>query len=424
MSFLTGFNAVLWGKVMVALLLFSGIYLSLKTGFIQVHKFRFMLKNTILGVFGKQKNNSLEGVTPFQAMATALGGTIGTGSITGIITAITLGGAGTVFWMWASAFFGMATKYSEIVLAQHYREKNRDGKITGGPMFYIEKGTGKRWLAVLFSIFAVFASFGIGNMVQANAITDAVSRIAGVSPWITGALLCAFSGFVILGGVGFIVKVNEKLVPAMAFFYIACTVIILFINSREIPAALSLIFNEAFSLRAITGGAVQLGFSRGIFSNEAGLGSAPMAHGTVDVSNPCNQGLWGIFEVFFATMVICTLTALCVITSHLGGADIFSQNPGKIGVGIATVLFALSSILGWGYYGEVCVCYIFKSSKAVVDCYRLIFVAFVFVGAISRLDAVWTTAEIMNAFMAIPNIIALVMLGSTVKRLTQKYFKK
>ena len=210
----------------------------------------------------------------------------------------------------------------------------------------------------------------------------------------------------------------------MAVFYIAFTLITLFINSGKIPAALWQIFNEAFSLRAITGGAIQYGFSRGIFSNEAGLGSAPMAHGSADAVSPCDQGWWGIFEVFFTTMVICTLTALCIITSNLGAADMFSQNTGRIGVGAATVFFALSSILGWGYYGEVCVSYIFKRSEAAVEFYRVIFVAFIFVGSISRLEAVWAFAEIMNAFMAIPNIIAVVMLANTVKRLTEDYFKK
>lgn len=423
MEFLSEINSVLWGKWMTVLLLLSGVYLSIKTSFIQVGKFLYVMKNTVFRIFEKKEKSS-DGVTPFQAVSTALGGTIGTGSIAGIITAITLGGAGTVFWMWVSAFFGMATKYSEIVLAQCYRQKTDSGKFIGGPMFYIEKGMGKRWLAVLFSVFAVFASFGIGNMVQANAISDVFVRVAGVSPWITGSVLCAVSGFVILGGLGLIAKVNEKIVPVMAVFYVSFTIIILFMNCNKIPDAISLIFKEAISLRAIGGGALQYGFSRGIFSNEAGLGSAPMAHGSADATSPCDQGLWGIFEVFFTTIVICTLTALCVITSNLGGMDMFAGNIGKIGVGASTVLFAFSSILGWGYYGEVCIGYLLKKSVRAMECYRILFVLFVFVGAVSRLEAVWTVSEIMNAFMAVPNIIAVVYLGRKVKEVTKKHFKK
>ncbi len=424
MAFLTDFNAVLWGKIMVPILLLSGIYLSFKTGFIQVHKFGFMLKNTVLSVFGKQKNKASKGISPFQAMSTALAGTIGTGSIAGIITAIALGGAGTVFWMWVSAFFGMATKYSEIVLAQHYREKTTSGKYFGGPMFYIEKGIGKRWLAVIFSVFTVIASFGIGNTVQSNAISDVLEGVAGISVWITGTVLCVLVSFVIFGGVSLIARVNEKLVPFMAGFYIIFALTVLFINCGKIPSAIQMIFKEAFLPRAIAGGALQYGFSRGIFSNEAGLGSAPMAHGAADAASPCEQGFWGIFEVFFTTMIICTLTALCVITSRIGGKEVFFGNFGRIGVGASTILFALSSIFGWGYYGEACIGYLCKKSEKAIECYRILYVAFVFIGAVSKLETVWSISEVINAFMAIPNVVSVVLLGNKVKELTEKYFKK
>ncbi len=436
MEFLSEINSLLWGKWMIALLVFSGIYLTFKTGFIQFFKFRYMIKNTALKMFKKKKKQK-DGITPFQAMSTALAGTIGTGSITGIATAITLGGPGTVFWMWVSGILGMATKYSEILLSVHYREKNSEGKHIGGPMFYIEKSVKKRWLAVSFCVFAIFASFGMGNTVQSNAISGVMYDAAEISPWITGTVLSVILTAVIFGGIGAISKVNEKLVPFMAVFYIVCGVAVLLVNIKEIPSAFSLIFKNALRPEAILGGALQYGFSRGIFSNEAGLGSAPMAHGSADAKHPAEQGLWGMFEVFFTTGIICTLTSLVILTSGLWkttsldgavlSANAFKSaigNTGSVGVNIATVLFALSSIFGWAYYGEVCVEYLSQKSEKAVSLYRIIYVAFVFVGAVSRLDVVWSISEIMNALMAVPNLMAVIAQGYTVKRITEDYFKK
>lgn len=435
-------NELLWGKWIVALIVFVGIYLSFRTGFIQITRFRDMLKNTICSVFKhKGKNKKSGGVTPFQAVSTALAGTIGTGSIAGIATAVTLGGPGTVFWMWISALLGMATKYSEILLSVHFREKDKDGNYIGGPMFYIEKGTRKKWLSVLFCIFAICGSFGIGNTVQSNAISEIMRKEAGISPWITGTVLCIVATMVILGGISAIASVNEKLVPFMAVFYIGCSVAVLAINREYIAEAFLLILKNAFTFDAALGTAawkaIRYGFARGIFSNEAGLGSAPIAHAAADTPHPAKQGLWGIFEVFFTTVVICTLTALVIITSGLwesgeyNGAVLsayaFSGAIGKfgrIGVSAATVLFALSSILGWAYYGEVCVAYLWEKSKKAVEAYRIIYVAFVFVGAVSRLDAVWNVSELMNALMALPNLMAIILLGKKVKEITQDYFKK
>ncbi len=401
MKIIEGLNAILWGQWMIILILGAGIYLSFKTGFIQIKKFVYMLRHTILSLFKKNKNKKSTGVTPFQAVTTALAGTIGTGSIAGIATAITLGGPGAVFWMWVSAFFAMATKYAEIVLSVKFQQKSSDGERIGGPMFYIEKGTGKRAAAVLFSVFAIIGSFGIGNTVQSNAISQILMKEGGISPWITATLLAVVMAVVVLGGISAIAKVNEKLVPMMAVFYIFCTLAVLFVNRERIPAAFNLIFTEAFSVRAGSGylaaNAIRYGFSRGIFSNEAGLGSAPIAHGASDAAHPAEQGLWGMFEVFFTTIVICTLTSLVVITSNMwqdaySGAVLSTQafqgaigTLGRVGVSASTVLFALSSIFGWAYYGEVCVEYIFKRPQRAVGCYRVVYTSTVFSGSIARL---------------------------------------
>ncbi len=437
-------NTFVWGRGMMILLLISGAYLSLKTGFLQVGKFSYMIKNTLLGIFEK-KNKTTDGVSPFQAVSTALAGTIGTGSIAGIATAITLGGPGAVFWMWVSAFLGMATKYSEIVLSVKFREKNKEGRWVSGPMYYIEKGMGKKWLAGLFAVCAICGSFGIGNTVQSNAISQVLLKETRISPWITGTVLCIIATAVVLGGIQSIAKVNEKLVPGMALFYIGCSGAVLFVNAGRIPEVLQLIFKEAFNFSAVTGGAagygifaaMRYGFSRGIFSNEAGLGSAPIVHGASDAKHPSEQGLWGMFEVFFTTIVICTLTALVILTSGLwqhssyDGATLSAMSfekaigpIGGVGVSIATVLFALSSILGWAYYGEACVEYLSQKSEKAVSAYRIIYVAFVFVGAVSRLDIVWSISETMNAFMAVPNLLAVISMGDMVKEITRGYFKK
>ena len=436
MEFIIELNSLIWGKWMIILLLFSGVYLTFKTGFIQFVKFRYMIKNTVFKMFEKREKQKI-GVTPFQAMSTALAGTIGTGSIVGIATSITLGGPGSVFWMWISGILGMATKYSEILLSVHFHEKNSEGNYIGGPMFYIEKAVKKRWLAIMFSIFAVCASFGMGNTVQSNAISGVLYEEVGISPWITGTVLCVILTAVVFGGIGAISRVNEKLVPFMALFYICCSIAVLCVNFEKIPSAFLLIFRNALTPRAVAGGALQYGFSRGIFSNEAGLGSAPMAHGSANASHPSEQGLWGMFEVFFTTGIICTLTALVILTSGLWetssldgallSANAFKNaigNIGGIGVNIATVLFALSSIFGWAYYGEVCVEYLSHKSKKAVSYYRVIYVFFVFVGAVEGLNSVWSISEIINAFMAVPNLIAVILLGNKVGEITKHYFKK
>ncbi|MBQ8636478.1 MAG: sodium:alanine symporter family protein [Clostridia bacterium] len=437
-------NGVVWGPIMLTLLIGTGLFLSAKTGFLQFRKFGYMMKNTILGVFSKdQHTKDKSGVSPFQAVATAMAGTIGTGSIAGLATAIMSGGPGAVFWMWISALLGMVTKYSEILLSLKYREKNEKDEWVGGPMYYIKNGLNMKWLAVLFAIFAMIACLGTGNATQSNSIAVALDSTVGVTPWITGVVLTVIAAAVILGGMRRIASVNEKLVPFMAVFYVLCSVAALIINFDKIPAAFALIFREAFNFRAAAGGtagygimlAMHYGFSRGVFSNEAGLGSAPIAHAASSTKDPVRQGLWGMFEVFFTTIIICTLSALVILTSTkwqtgefqgaaLSIASFNSIIPGVGGiiVTLSTIFFALSTILGWAYYGEVCMEFLSNKSKRAVLVYRCIYVAFVFLGTVGSLDLIWSISETMNGLMAIPNLIGIIGLYKVIKTTTQEHF--
>lgn len=437
-------NAFVWGPVMLTLLIGAGLFLTIMTGGIQFKKFGFIIKNTIGSLFNKQHHSKDDaGVSPFQAVATAMAGTIGTGSIAGIATAIVAGGPGAVFWMWISALLGMATKYSEIVLSLNYRKKNSKGQWVGGPMYYIKKGIGLRWLAVLFAVFAAIACLGTGNATQSNSISVALKSTMGVSPVITGVVLTVIVGVVILGGVKRIAAINEKLVPFMAVFYILCAIIALSLNAPKIPAAFALIFKEAFNFKAAAGGAagygimqaMHYGFARGVFSNEAGLGSAPIAHAASSAKSPVEQGLWGMFEVFFTTIVICTCSALIILTTGLWNTGVYDgaalsiasfdaiiPGIGGVGVTLSTVFFALSTILGWAYYGEVCVHYIFRKRKNAVMLYRIVYVAMVFIGSVGNLGTIWSISETMNGLMAIPNLIGIIGLYKVVASLTREYF--
>lgn len=431
--------------VMLVLLICAGLFLSIKLVFLQFRKFGYATKNTIGSVFSKNSHEKdSSGVSPFQAVATAMAGTIGTGSIAGIATAIVAGGPGAVFWMWISALLGMVTKYSEIVLSLHYREKNAKGEWVGGPMYYIKNGLGLKWLSAIFAVFAMVACLGTGNATQSNSIAVALESTVGVETWITGVVLTVIVGVVILGGVKRIASVNEKMVPFMAMFFVICAFAALIINAKQVPAAFALIFKEAFNFKAATGGvvgygimkAMQSGFSRGVFSNEAGLGSAPIAHAASTTKDPVKQGLWGMFEVFFTTIIICTVSALIILTTGLygSGADgaalsIASFNSIIPGIGgfivtVSTVFFALSTILGWAYYGEVSVSYLFKKSKHCVTVYRIVYVAFVLIGAVLELGVVWDISVMMNTLMAIPNLIGLIGLYKVVVKLTKEHFEK
>ncbi|MBQ9986470.1 MAG: sodium:alanine symporter family protein [Oscillospiraceae bacterium] len=439
-------NSIVWGPIMLTLLIGAGLYLSIRMGFPQFRRFGYMLKNTILGVFSKsQHEKDGSGVSPFQAVATAMAGTIGTGSIAGLATAIVSGGPGAVFWMWISALLGMVTKYSEIILSLKFREKNEEGRWVGGPMYYIKNGLNLKWLAGIFAVFAMIACLGTGNATQSNSIAVALESTIGISPWITGIILTVITAAVILGGMTRIASVNEKLVPFMAVFFVACSAIAIILRAKELPAAFALIFREAFNFKAALGGvagygimkAMQFGFSRGVFSNEAGLGSAPIAHAASSAKDPVKQGLWGMFEVFFTSIVICTFSALVILTCDFwksgdfkGAAlSIVSFNEILPGVGgiivtLSTIFFALSTVLGWAYYGEVCIEFLSRKSKKAVLVYRYVYVAFVFIGAIGNLDLVWSISETMNGLMAIPNLIGIIGLSTVVKNLTKDHFER
>lgn len=441
-------NGFVWGPVMLTLLIGTGLFLSIRMKFSQFTKLGYAIKNTVGSLFKKDQHNKDEsGVSPFQAVATAMAGTIGTGSIAGIATAIVSGGPGAVFWMWISALLGMITKYSEIVLSLHFREKNEKGEWVGGPMYYIKKGVKIKWLgttlAALFAVFTMCACLGTGNATQSNSISGALNLTLGIPEIITGIVLTVIVGATILGGMKRISSINEKLVPFMAIFFVFCSLLAIIVNIRQVPQAFALIFKEAFNFKAAFGGvagygimtAMRFGFARGVFSNEAGLGSAPIAHAASSAKSPVDQGLWGMFEVSFTTIIICTLSALTILTTgiwetaEISGAPLCIESFNAIipGIGgiivtLSTVFFALSTILGWAYYGEVSIQYLTNKSKKAVLVYRIIYVLMVFVGAVGSLDLIWSISETMNGLMAIPNLVGLISLSGVVTKLTKDYF--
>ena len=462
-------NGVVWGPPMLFLLLFVGVFLTIRTGFFQIGKFGYTLKNTILAVFKDKKvvrTDDKSNISQFQALATALAATIGTGNIVGVATAITAGGPGAVFWMWVSAFFGMMTNYSENVLGIFYRRKNQKGEYIGGPMIYIERGLGWKWLAVIFSIFCLVASFGIGNIAQINGISTSIqttfnlpetftnwfasmgmsaeqaAELGGMVPGlIIGVVIAVIVGIVVIGGIKRIASVTEKLVPFMAALYVIGSLVVVIANAKNIPAAFGAIFTEAFSLRSAGSGvmgyviaqAIRYGVARGVFSNEAGLGSSVMVHSNSDVKEPVVQGMWGIFEVFFDTIVICTLTALSILTTgaheqSLEGVNIttyaFSSVMGSFGGYIITfgiILFAFSTILGWSIYGTRAIQYLTKNSRAAEIIYKLVFVIIVVVGAMSSVQLVWDLSDTFNGLMALPNLVGVLILSPIVIKITKNY---
>ena len=447
-------NSFAWGPIMLLLLVGSGVYLSIRTGFIQVGKFGYIMKNTVGSLFRKgDKKDHGKNLSPFQAVTTALAGTVGTGNIAGVTGAIFVGGPGAVFWMWVSAFFGMCTKYAEIALAMKYREKDANGVYHGGPMYYITNGLGKnfKWLAVIFAILGGLASFGIGNIAQSSEIAGAMNGLFKLTPLITGIILAVVVAIVVLGGVKRIGQVTSYIVPFMAIFYILCGIIVIVMRITSIPAAFVEIFKGAFSFEAVGGGifgyvimqAMRQGFARGVFSNEAGLGSAPIAHAASSTEEPVEQAMWGVFEVFIDTIIICTITALTVILSGVlgteGGLSAFSSKgaaavaafnsilPGTIGgtiIQISLVFFALSTILSWSYYGETCWAYISKNNKVVDYIYKIIFILVCIVGATGSGTLMWDISDTLNGLMALPNLIALLPLAGIVAKMTKDYFNK
>ena len=444
-------NSFAWGPVMLFLLVGTGVYLTIRTGFLQVRRFGFMLKNTIGTLFSKKEKQSGENLTAFQAVSTALAGTVGTGNIAGVTGAIFVGGPGAVFWMWVSAFFGMCTKYAEITLALKYRTTDENGTHRGGTMYYIEKGLGSKWkpLAVVFALLAGISSFGIGNIAQSNEIAGAMSALLHVDPLVTGIILAVIVAVVVLGGIRRIGRVAEIVVPFMALFYIVAGLAVIVLRMTDIPGAFGAIFAGAFSMEAVGGGlfgyammqAMRQGFARGVFSNEAGLGSAPMAHAAASTREPCEQGLWGIFEVFVDTIIICTITAMAVLLSGVldleGGLNAFASKgaaaaaafnailPGNLGgivIQISLLFFALSTIIGWSYYGERCWAYISGENRTVDLIYKVFYVLMCIVGAVGSGTLMWDIADTLNGLMALPNLIALLLLSGTVGKETCRYF--
>ncbi len=446
-------NSFVWGPIMLALLVGTGVFLTFRTGWVQVRRFGYIMRNTVGSLFRKKgQTNHGSNLSPFQAVTTALAGTVGTGNIAGVTGAIFIGGPGAVFWMWVSAFFGMCTKYAEIALALKFRDTGADGVHKGGPMYYIENGLGKnwKWLAVVFALLGGLASFGIGNIAQSSEIAGAVSGLFGLNPMVTGVALTLLVGVVVLGGVKRIGQVTSLLVPFMSVFYVAAGAVVILMRITDIPGVFAAIFSSAFSFEAVGGGvfgyaimvAMKNGFARGVFSNEAGLGSAPIAHAASSTEEPAEQAIWGVFEVFFDTIVICSITAFTVLLSGFelgeaalegyaskGSAAVAAFNsilPGTLGgtiIQLSLVFFALSTILSWSYYGERCWGYLSRDNKVVTSVYKVIFVLFCIVGATGSGDLMWNISDTLNGAMAIPNLIALLLLSGAVATITKEYFQ-
>lgn len=431
-------GAFVWGPPMLILLVGTGLWLTIVLRGIQ---FRKLWHSLYLALVKRKEETAGPGeITHFQALMTALSATVGTGNIAGVATAIAAGGPGALFWMWITGLVGMATKYSEAVLAVKYRKVDADGTMSGGPMYYISRGLGWKWLGSLFAIFAALAAFGIGNMVQSNSVADAVNATFQVPTYVTGIILMILTAVVILGGIKNIGKITGILVPIMIAFYMSGALIILLINIAEIPAALALIVQEAFTPTAASGGflgagvmmAIRMGVARGIFSNESGLGSAPIAAAAAQTKHPVTQALVSMTQTFIDTLIVCTMTGLVLIitgawNSGKTGAALtsFAFQSGFPGgayvVTIGLMLFAYSTILGWSYYGEKSIEYLF--GKTAVMPYRIVFIVFVGIGAVAKLDIVWAVSDVFNGLMAVPNLIGLLALSPIIVRETKNYFE-
>lgn len=449
----TAVNNFIWGVPAMICIIGVGLYLSLRTRFIQIRKFAYAIRSTLGKVF--QKQTASDGaLTPFQAVCTALAATVGTGNIAGVAGAIAIGGPGAVFWMWISAFLGMCTKFSEVTLAVHFCERNKDGDYVGGPMYYIKNGLSRHWhwLAFVFSAFGVLTVFGTGNATQVNTITTAINSAlinfhlldpayTKTSNIILGIVIAVLVGLILLGGIKRIGSVTEKLVPFMAVIYIALSLGVIILNIQRVPGVFASIFAGAFQPSSVTGGVVgsfflsmKKGVSRGIFSNEAGLGTGSIAHACADTDEPVKQGLFGIFEVFTDTIVICTMTALVILCSgvpvdygNAAGAELtilgLTSTYGSwisIFTAVALCCFAFSTIIGWGLYGARCIEFLFSSK--VIKPFMVVYSLVSILGATVNLGLLWSIAETFNGLMSIPNLIALFLLSGTVVQLVRKYF--
>ncbi len=455
-------NSFVWGVPMLVLLVGTGILMTVLTKFFQLSHIGHWFKKTIGAIFTDKDVTAHTGaddrsISQFQSLCTALAATIGTGNIAGVSAAIVSGGPGAIFWMWIVAFFGMMTNYAENVLGIYYRRKNSIGEWCGGAMYYLRDGLGSRKglktvgtvLAILFSIFCVIASFGIGNMSQINTIAANMDAVFSIKPYITGIILMILAGLVIIGGLKRIAAVTEKIVPFMAIAYVIGAIVVVIVNRGQIPAVFTSIFKGAFASRAVGGGivgygvklAVTWGMKRGVFSNEAGLGSSVMVHSASNIKEPVMQGMWGIFEVFADTIIVCTLTALVILSS--GTVDLstgtmisdlastalvseaFSGVFGSFGgvfIAIAVLLFAFSTVLGWSQYGLRGFEYLFGTKATII--YRVIFVFVIFVGSTMNLQLAWDLSDTFNGLMAIPNLIGVLSLSGIVLKITSNYIRR
>ncbi len=455
-------NGFVWGIPMLVLLVGTGILMTVLTKVFQISHFGYWMKHTLGSIFTdrhitKHTGTEDKSISQFQSLCTALAATIGTGNIVGVSSALIFGGPGAIFWMWIVAFFGMMTNYSENVLGIYYRKKNEKGEWSGGAMYYLRDGLGAKKgmkgvgavLAVLFSLFCLLASFGIGNMSQINSIAGNMKAAFHVPTFITGIVLMILAGLVILGGIKRIASVTEKLVPVMALLYIVGALVVCVLNINQFGAVFSSIFKGAFAMKAVGGGivgsgiklAITWGMKRGVFSNEAGLGSSVMVHSSSNVKEPVRQGMWGIFEVFADTIVVCTLTAFVVLSSGLvdlntgevlssseGSAlvgEAFSKVFGSLGpafIAVAILLFAFSTVLGWSHYGTKAFEYLFGSKATII--YRVIFIVFIVFGATMKLQLAWDLSDTFNGLMAIPNLIGVLTLSPVVVKITANYVQR
>ncbi len=459
---------ILWGIPLILAILGTGVWLTVRTRFLQVRKFKTSLAETIVPtVKSIGKNSKKKGggtISQFEAFSAAISGTVGTGNIVGVAGALLSGGPGAIFWMWVSAFFGLVTNYAENVLGIYFRKRDRDGEVSGGPMFYISNGLGWKWLAIIFALCCSLAAVGMG-MVQSNSISGTIqSAIAGensqkaaVVAIIVGVVVALLTALIVIGGIKRIGKVASVIVPFMALLFIVMALIVIIINISAVPQAIKMIFVNAFSFRSVAGGffgyvimkSMRYGFARGVFSNEAGLGSSVIAHSASDTKEPVVQGLWGIFEVFVDTFIICTLTALSLLTVAIksGKYDFsnisanasltktmvaplaFTETFGTMGTVIFTIilpLFAFTTILAWSYYGEKAVAFLFgeKLGKKFATVFKVVYVLLLIVGAVASSELVWQLDDMFNALMALPNLIALIVLSKLIKDISQNYFDR
>ncbi len=431
---------LIWGLPLIILLVGTGIYLTFLLRGVQ---FRQLFHSLWLAFVKRKEENSEGDISHFQALMTALAATVGTGNIAGVATAIAIGGPGALFWMWITGLFGMATKYAEAVLAIKYRIKDKNGNMSGGPMYYLANGLNMKWLGTLFALFAAVAAFGIGNMVQSNSVADAVQYSFNVPVELTGIILAVATGLVLLGGIKSIGKVTGILVPFMVVFYFLAALFVVIIHFDQIPEVIRHVLTEAFTDTAASGGfagatimlTIRSGISRGVFSNESGLGSAPIAAAAAQTKHPVTQALVSMTQTFIDTIIICSMTGFAILVSNVlpigeTGAPLTQKAfetalPGQWGgiiVSIGLIFFAYSTILGWSYYGEKSLEYLLGEKS--IKPYRLLFVILVFVGAIVKLDIVWALADIMNGLMALPNLVALLGLSGVVAAETRDYFNK